>query len=89
MTPSTFPEANVILGAPDGLTDTQVIAIPAYAGEVVGGSVDGLRLVVVAWKPSAVELERLNQGGDIFLSCIGGLPPHFLSTTFVEAINPA
>lgn len=89
MTPSTFPEANVRLGAPDGLTDTQVMTIPAYVGEVVGGSVDGLRLVVVAWKPSAIELERLNQGGEIFLSCLNILPPHFLTTTFAEAINPA
>ena len=40
MTPILFPEANVSLGAPEGLTETQVMTIPAYVGEVVGGSVD-------------------------------------------------
>ena len=89
MTPILFPEANVSLGAPEGLTETQVMTIPAYVGEVVGGSVDGVRLVVVAWRPTAAELEDLNNGGEIYLSCIGGLPPHFLTTKFKEAVKPA
>lgn len=89
MSPVHFPESNVILGAPSGLTDTQVASIPAYVGETIGGSVDGMRLVVVAWKPSAEELKDLNEGGEIYLSCLSGLPPHFLTTKFNEAIRPA
>jgi hypothetical protein len=34
--------------------------------------------VRVAWKPTEEEIEHLKEGGTIWLSCWGGLPPHFL-----------
>jgi hypothetical protein len=38
----------------------------------------GMRCVRVAWKPSEIDLAHLAQGGTIWLSCWGGLPPHML-----------
>lgn len=89
MSPINFPEANIYFGPPEGLTEQQVQRLPAFQGTVEGGSMDGSTIVVVAWKPAAEELEVLNQGGVIYLSCIGGLPPHYLCTGFQEAINVA
>lgn len=71
------------------MTDEQVKVIHAYRGEVKVGSVDGSQLVVTAWKPTEEELKDLNDGGSVFLSFIGGLPPHFATTRFEQAINPA
>lgn len=65
------------------------MTIPAYIGKVNGGSVDGATLVVVAWRPTKAELANLVAGNPIYLSYLGGLPPHFLTTTFEEAANPA
>jgi hypothetical protein len=38
----------------------------------------GVSCVRVAWKPDEIELAHLAQGGTIWLSCWGGLPPHML-----------
>jgi hypothetical protein len=65
------------------------MSVDAFASEALGGSVDGTPFVVVAWMPEPYELARLNDGHPIFLTCMGGLPPHFLSTTFEQATNPA
>jgi hypothetical protein len=65
------------------------MTVTAFIGKVAGGSVDGAQLIVTAWKPSAVELDDLKNGRPIFLSVIGGLPPHFLTTDFERAINPS
>lgn len=40
--------------------------------------------MVVAWKPSQVDLERLSNGASVFLMVIGGLPPHIMGTDFKE-----
>jgi hypothetical protein len=89
MTPIPFPEANKIFKAPAGFDEAQVAAIPAYLGETRTGSCDGERCVVVAWKPDERELAAIAAGAPIFLTCLGGLPPHFLTTNFTEATNPA
>lgn len=89
MTAEHFPEANARFTAPSDLAESQCLTIPAYQGIVTGGSVDGSPIVVVAWKPSPQELADLVAGKPIFLSCIGGLPPHFLSTDFHSATHPA
>jgi hypothetical protein len=89
MTPTTFPEANASYGPPPDLTEAQCMTIPAYHGEAKSGSVDGVRIVVVAWQPSAEELQQLAAGKPIFISMIGGLAPHFLTTDFQQAIHPA
>ncbi len=89
MTPVAFPEANASFHAPTGLAETQVATITAYHGPIVGGSMDGEKITVVAWKPDAEELRALNGGAPVFLSTLGGLPPHFLTVDFRNATNPA
>lgn len=89
MTPINFPEANKPFGPPQGLEESQVATIPAYIGEIVGGSCDGLTQVVVAWQPHTIDVERIVAGKPIFISMIGGLAPHFPSTSFEEATRPA
>lgn len=89
MTPSDFPDSNSVFGPPPGLEESQCLSIPAYVGEVRGGSCDGLRHVIVAWRPSEEELRDLQQGGLVYLSVIGGLAPHYLSTDFHTASHPA
>lgn len=38
----------------------------------------GVACVRVAWKPNEVEMAQLIEGGTIWLSTWGGLPPHML-----------
>lgn len=67
----------------------QIATIPAFVGQVPRGSMEGSTVVVVAWKPNETELHALCAGQPIFLSSIGGLTPHFLTTNFADATNPA
>lgn len=89
MIPVDFPEANTNFKAPASLEESQVAPVRGYHGIVERGSVEGLPVVVVAWQPDAEDLTALNQGKPIFLSTLGFLPPHFLSTSFEEAKQPA
>ncbi len=88
MTPVTFPEANAHFGPPPGVADTQVVPIHAYSGVIDRGSMEGAQIIVTAWAPDADELARLNAGARIFLTFIGGLPPHMITTDFRQAIAP-
>ncbi len=84
-----FPEANITFGPPPGVSDSQVVPIRAFTGTSLGGSMDGVPIVVTAWTPAAHELEMLNDGHPIFLTVVGaGLPPHMLTTNFKEAVSP-
>jgi len=78
--PVMFEGANSTYGPPPGFAESQVAPIPASRYQVVGGPCDGVEMVVVAWLPDAEDLARLNAGGPVYLSCIGGLPPHHLTT---------
>ena len=89
MIPTDFPEANAKFGPPSDMAESQVKTIPAYVGQVSSGSVDGATLVVAAWKPTAEELKDLEAGKPVFISMLGGLAPHFLTTDFALATNPA
>ena len=70
------------------MTDSQVDPIRAFVGEVAKGSCEGARLVVVAWAPSAEERAAIEAGSLVYLSMIGGLLPHFITTDFANATNP-
>ena len=85
MTPTDFPESNVIYGPPPELDDSQCMRIRAYQGQVQGRSMDGADFVVVAWRPDIVDIERLAAGQPLYLTMIGGLAPHFITTAFNEA----
>jgi len=88
MTPVLFPQCNAAFGPPSDLDESQCATIPAYVGEVKRGSVEGSKIVVVAWLPTPEELAIIKAGGPIFLSMMGGLAPHFVTTSFEEAIAP-
>lgn len=89
MTPTNFPQANKVFKAPPDLEESQCMPLPAYVGIVRGGSLDGALQVVVAWMPTAEEIEALRRGEPIFLSMMGGLAPHYLTTNFHAATHPA
>ena len=89
MNPIEFKGQNRQLVAPADLTETQVRTIPGYVATIEGGSLDGELVVVVAWQPTTLELADIVSGKPIYLSCIGGLPPHFLTTNFEQATKPA
>ena len=89
MNPTNFDQANTLFGPPPDLDESQCRSIPAFQGTVNGGSVDGASLTVVCWQPTPVELARLAEGRPIFLTFIGGLPPHYPSMSFEEAVNPS
>ncbi len=88
MIPVDFPEANATFGPPTGVDESQVSPIRAFCGLAGGGSMDGAQLVVTAWKPEARELAMLNEGKPVFLTFVGGLPPHMATTVFKEAVCP-
>lgn len=99
MIPDKPPRSNAVFHAPDDLDVTQVFSIHAFKsvifpgftqslfkGEVPPGSnLDGANFVVTAWRPTPEELEELNRGGLVYVSCLAILPPHFVTTSFRDA----
>lgn len=90
MSPEHFVESNSMFGPPPELNESQRRTIYAFVGSAQSGSVDGVPVIVTAWRPKPYELERINAGLPIFLTFCGDvLPPHFPSTSFKEATHPA
>ena len=89
MTPQSFPQVNTHFGPPLDMSDEQVATIPAFRGQIQSGSCTGHNVVVVAWRPSEYELAEMKAGKPVFISMLGGLAPHFLTTDFTAALNPA
>jgi hypothetical protein len=89
MIPATFEQVNTEMDPPKGMTEKDVLRIPAFLAEVRDPSscLDGSHVVIVAWKPSIEELKKLMEGGSIFLTAIGSLPPHYMSASFEAAIQ--
>jgi hypothetical protein len=86
MIPDQPPISNQVFVAPKGLDETQVHPIKAFIGIIPpGNSLEGSRYVVVAWKPTEQEIREIFEGGLVYLSCLGTLTPHFLTTKFSEA----
>jgi hypothetical protein len=85
MTPVKPPITNCVFTAPEDLDASQVNSIHAYRESIPTGNLEGATFIVVAWQPSPDEIKALQEGGSIFLSCLGSLPPHFLTTKFSEA----
>lgn len=82
MQPVTFPQANTTFRPPSELDASQCKTIPAFVGKM-GGNLDGLSSVVVAWELTDEDIETLKNGDRlIYLTCLGGLPPHMLSVGF-------
>lgn len=86
MIPVDFDITNAKFTAPMGYDESQVFTIPAYVGEVPGpNAVEGTPFVVVAWKPTEEDIELIRQGSLVYISQLGGLSPHFLTTKIEEA----
>ena len=85
MIPVSFPQANSKFGSPKELQGS-CWEIEGFCREVVGGIWDGTPQVIVAWKPSMEEIRKMLQGNPIFLSVMGGLPPHRLAVDFDELL---
>ncbi len=84
-----FPQCNARYGPPEGMAESQVRTIHAHDTRALGGSTDGAHFVIVAHKPTPEDIARIVAGEPIFLTMMGGLAPHFLTTRFEEASNPA
>lgn len=84
MIPSDFDESNMTFRSPEDL-EGSCLEIKGYVGEVQGGIFDGSPQMIVAWMPTEEEFDLINEGCPIFLSVIGGLPPHRLCVSFEEA----
>jgi len=82
-----FSQANSVFKALSDLDESQCFSIHAYQRIIPSGNLDGAHQVIVAWKPSVLDLERINKGEPVFISMLGGLAPHFLTTSFEEAIS--
>lgn len=90
MIPFKFTESNIRYKAPQDLEESQVRTINAYHGVIIKDSLDGLPIIVTAWKPDERELEVLKSGGCVYMTLVtAALPPHLLTTSFQEAINPS
>ena len=87
MRPEKFEQANCQFGPPEDLDDSQCKTIYAFKGQVNCGHLDGSEIIIVAWKPSTEEIEQIQAGAMVFLTCIGGLPPHRISTSFQDAAS--
>lgn len=82
MIPTTFPEANNIIGPPADMNESHVQPVAAFSGPITGGAFDGATLHVVAWQPSPMERERLIAGASVFISFVGAIPVHTVTTVF-------
>lgn len=89
MSPAKFEEVNCSFGPPPDLAESQCRTIPAHRGAAVGGSCDGLELVVVAYKLTSEEADVLKAGGLLYFTMVGGLASHFPSLSFHDATHPA
>jgi hypothetical protein len=66
MIPAEFPEYNIVFNPPPDLEESQCGTVQGYVGYTKGGSCDGAPVVVVAWRPTAEEIEDLKKGAFIY-----------------------
>lgn len=89
MIASDFPEANGTIKPPTGYAESQVMPLRIFMGEVERGAVEGAKICVSCWRPTVEELAALVSGAPLFISFLGGMPPHYPATNFHEATHPA
>lgn len=89
MTAIDFPEASTKFKAPASLSEAQCSTISAYVGTITDGNCRGMLQIITAWMPSEEEIQSMKDGNPVYVSFLGvALPPHFLTTSFIEASNP-
>jgi hypothetical protein len=85
MIPIKTVHCNKVYGPPEGMDESQVHTIHTHEKEIVGGNIDGSLIVTTAWQLTTEDVERLNaNGGVVYASFVGGLPPHRLVTSMQE-----
>jgi hypothetical protein len=91
MMPLEISEANMTLLLPNDLLGhkTKARCVRARIISVTDGPLDGLSIVIIAYKPSPLDISRILSGEPIYLSFMAGVAPHFLSTALEEALNPS
>lgn len=73
-TPTDFPQVNVRLGKPEGMTDAECTPLPAHRSLQP-------RCFVSCWRPTVEDLERLVRGAPIWVYVYGdGHPPLAVTT---------
>lgn len=78
---TNFPESNVIISPPEGMTEDEAGG-SAFAYK--GISENGVPLIITCWKPTLDEIDNMMEGGRVWLVVMG----HIVSPAVVTAINP-
>lgn len=81
----TFPQSNTLFAA---TAEPAARPLKAYCGAIAGGPLKGTKVAVTAWRPTTEELLRLNAGGSLYVSTLGGLAAHYVTVDFHEATHP-
>lgn len=67
MTPTDFEGANINLVKPENMTDEQCGSLPAFRGQ----DENGFTFNLVAFKPSAEDLEAFKEGRPLYVKVLG------------------
>lgn len=82
MNPVKFPESNAKFVAGRGDED-RVSTVHGYTGEHIFPDGSKAPLIITAWEPDEEDLQRLQNGGYIYISMlVDRLPPHMAATVF-------
>lgn len=85
-----FEESNITYNPPADLEESQCPKVPAFVGEIETGILEGVKIIVLCYKPTPEEAFWIEQGGEIYLTILGqNLPPHMISTSFFQATHPS
>jgi hypothetical protein len=75
MVPASFPESNLVLAKPPGMTHEECEALSVFQGQ----SADGTPVVISCWKLTREEVDDLQRTGRVWLWIIGNtMPPAVL-----------
>ena len=85
MEPANFDEANLTLGPPPGMTETEVQSLRVWRGVTGNDEAEKQAPVVVScWRVSAEELAEITKTGRVWLHVYGRtMPP-----VWVEGLSP-
>lgn len=75
MFPTSFAESNTIAGPPDGIDPDQCQTISVLATL----NPQGVPIVISCWKLTAEELAEINKTGRVWLTCMSGMIPCYLT----------
>lgn len=80
MSPSNFPESNIVFKRPPDMDASQCFDIHGWQGEIDSGSLEGMPCTMVAYELDKEDLERLNNGGKIYMLLFGRMMMHTIAT---------